>query len=214
MHGRKGTSFALFGETVIIGVLIAVLAAPVVTALPAMAAGVGQLRRHLSGESVRLTDTLRDFTSACRAMWTAALGFTGLLLLLVWNLTLAESGILPGATLVLGVSTLLLAGAFVLALRTAAAWSRPPEEGWPARPASDLVRAGAGSGISDPLGSGMLVLALLMTGLFVWMLLPMLLLMGGLLALAVVAVEQRQQSLTERAGAADRGDERLEGHKL
>lgn len=185
MNGRGwSTGLALFGETVITGVLVGVLALPVVTALPALAAGVRHLRRHLAGESVRLGSVWQDFTAAWRALWRAALGLTGAALLLLWNLSLAETGLLPGGAAVRAVSLALLAGWLVLLLRTAAVWR-------PGTDAAGALREAAARAGADPAGSLLLLLACGLCAVFVWMLLPLVVLAGGLLSLAAVAVDVR-----------------------
>ncbi|RKN42333.1 hypothetical protein [Streptomyces hoynatensis] len=186
---RWNTGFALFGEVLITGVLIAVLCLPLVTALPALAAGAAHLRRHLDGESVRSWDLLRDFATACRTQWPAALGFFGVALLLLWNLSLAQAGVLPGAGGVLAVMMLLLAAWAALLLRTAAVWR-------PDRGPREVVAEAAERGLRDPAGSALLAAACVMCGVFVWMLLPLALVGGGLLALAAVAVDLRHRVRT------------------
>ena len=182
---RLGASLALFGEVVIVGVLVAVLALPVVTALPALAAGAAHLRRHLSGDSVRVADLLRDFAAACRSLWAAGLAAAVAALVLLWNLSLAQADVLPGAGGLLLVTPLMMAALGVLVLRAAAGWR--PER---AEPLS-LVRESAEGAVRDPAGSVLLAFAWLMCAVFVWMLLPLALVAGGLLALAGIAVEQR-----------------------
>jgi hypothetical protein len=53
------------------------------------------------------------------------------------------------------------------------------------------VRGAAEHGWRDPVGSALLAFACAMCGVFVWMLLPLLLVTGGLLSLAAVAVDLR-----------------------
>lgn len=188
MRGKRwGTGFALFGEVVITGVTVALLAVPVITALPALAAGTAHLRRYLAGERVGVADTLRDLRAAWRALWPAALGFTGVAVLLLWNLSLAEAGVIPGSDALLLAVPLLVAGWAVLLLRTAAGW----------RPGADI---GAGAAVReageltwrDATGSVLLAVACAMCVVFVWMLPPLLLVTGGLLSLAAVAVDHRR----------------------
>ena len=45
--------FALFGETMLAGLVVALCSLPVVTAVPAIAAGARHLRRHNEGYSDR-----------------------------------------------------------------------------------------------------------------------------------------------------------------
>ncbi|MGP3972222.1 hypothetical protein, partial [Streptomyces sp. 6N223] len=190
---RWTVGFSLFGEVVITGVMVGLLALPVVTALPALAAGTAHLRRHLTGGSVRVPDALRDFVQACRSLWRPALGFTGAALLLLWNLSLGQAGVVPGSGGVVAVSALLIAAWAVLLLRTAVAWR--PEDVGDARDARDarepddwasawpqLLRRAAEQTWRDPGGSVLLAFACVMCGVFVWMLLPLALLVGGLLA--------------------------------
>ncbi len=189
--GKRWTSgFALFGEVVITGVLVAVLSLPVITALPAVTAGTAHLRRHLTGDSVRVADLLRDFAAACRALWPLALGFTGAELVLLWNLSLGQAGIMPGAGGVVAVSTLLLVAWAVLLLRTAAGWRQGAAGG------GELLRGTAERAWRDPAGSVLLAFACGMCVLFVWMLLPLALVAGGLLSLATLAVELRREART------------------
>ncbi|RBM19734.1 hypothetical protein [Streptomyces sp. PT12] len=178
------TGLALFGEVVITGALVALLSVPLVTALPALAAGSAHLRRHLNGESVRVADVLRDFAAACRALWPAALAASAAALLLLWNLSLAQAGVVPGAAGLLVVTGLLLAALAVGTLRTADAWRRGGTAGEAVREAAERARA-------DVPGSVLLAFACAMCGVFVWMLLPLALVCGGLLSLATVAVTER-----------------------
>ncbi|MBB0243959.1 hypothetical protein FNQ90_07520 [Streptomyces alkaliphilus] len=201
MRGRKGAGLALFGETLLTGVVVLVLTLPLVTLLPALAAGTAHLRRHLAGDSERIGDLLRDFVTAVRDLWAAGLGFLAGALVLVWNATLAEAGVIPGATLMLPVSLALLGGWGVLLLRVAAAWSdtgsrRAPVTGEEngGAPVRAHLRTGAGALRDDPVGSLLLLVALVMCGVFVWMLLPLALLVGGLLPLAVIGVEHRART--------------------
>ena len=187
---RRHTGLALFGEVLLTGVLLAVLCLPLVTALPALAAGAGHLRRHLNGEKDGFGGLLRDFAAACRALWPAVLGLCGVALLLLWNLSLAEAGLLPGSAGVRLVMLLLLAAWASLLLRTAALWR-------PGRRAREVVAEAAERGLDDPAGSVLLAVACVLCGVFVWMLLPLLLIAGGLLALAAVAVDLRHRA---RAG--------------
>lgn len=182
---RWTVGFAFFGEVLIVGALVAVLALPLVTLLPALAAGAGHLRRHLSGDSVRVADALRDFAAAWRGLWRVALGFTGAAVLLLWNLSLGQAGVVPGSGGVVAVSSVLLLAWAVLLLRTAAAWRQGADGG-------ALVRGAAALLGRDVPGSVLLVFACAMCGVFVWMLLPLLLVTGGLLALAAVAVDARR----------------------
>ncbi|MFI9464357.1 hypothetical protein [Streptomyces xiamenensis] len=197
--GGVRAGLTLFGEVVITGVLVAVLTAPLITALPALAAGIAHLRRQLTGDSVRMADVWADFTAACRALWPLALAFPAAALLLLWNLSLAQTGLLPGGAGVRLVSMAALAAWAVLLLRTAAAWHRDATAGGAVREAAVAAR-------EDLTGSLLLALAAVMCVVFVWMLLPMILLAGGLLALAALAVQYRyagKAAANDAEGAED-----------
>ncbi|GIG27842.1 hypothetical protein [Cellulomonas marina] len=180
-----GGAFGLFGEVLVVGLGVSVLSLPVVTLLPAMAAGVAHVRRHLGDEPDAVADLGRLFLRAVRGVWAVALGVTVLLGLLWVDLRLAASGAVPGGAAVLAVSALVAVALLVVLLRAAGAWR--DGERW-----ADVLRAGARRAGDDLTGSALLVLALAMCALFTWMLAPLAVLVPGLLALAVVAVEHRR----------------------
>lgn len=193
---------ALFGEVVITGVVVAVLAVPLVTLLPALAAGVAHLRRQLTGHSVRMAELLRDFAAALRALWPAALGSLAVAAVLLWNLSLAQAGLVPGAGGLRVLTWALLLALAVLLLRLAAGW-RPGDAGRAAP-----LRESAARAVADPGGSALLAAGVLLCGVFVWMLPPLVLLAGGLLALATVAVDARATAGRGAEREAGRGAER------
>lgn len=180
-----GTSgFSLLGEALFSGVIVAVASIPLMTALPATAAAVRHLRRHLAGEPDGWGELIRDLLPAVRALWWAGTALVLALAVLGFNFWLANTGALPGGPAISVISALMAAAVLVVALRLAARWTGGP------LPVADL-RAAALRARTDVLGSLLLVGALLASGALVWMLLPMLLIIGGLLAMAVVAVEFR-----------------------
>ncbi|UWM48633.1 hypothetical protein N0X72_06130 [Streptomyces carpaticus] len=195
--GGIRAGLTLFGEVVITGVLVAVLAAPLVTAVPALVAGTAHLRRQLTGDSVRLADAWADFTAAWRTLWPLALAFPFAVLLLLWNLSLAETGLLPGGPAVYALSLVHGGALAVLLLRIAARWHPGTHLGTAVRAAFTDIR-------DDLSGSLLLVLAAAMCLVFVWMLLPLALLVGGLLALAALGVEHRFAART--AAGAETGE--------
>ncbi len=178
------TRLQLFGEVLLVGAVVAVLSIPLVTAVPALAAGVLHLRRHLSGEPDGLRDLLRGFASALRDLWLPGIVLPVLLLLLGLNVWLSGTGALPGGDLVTWVSVPVGVAALVVALRTAGTWA-------PGRGGVAAVRAAARRAVADPTGSVLLVAAVTMVVVLVWMLVALLLVVGGLLGMAVLAVEHR-----------------------
>jgi hypothetical protein len=185
--GRFWGSFSLFAEAALTGFVVAVASIPVVTAVPALAAGATHLRRHLRGQPDSVGDLVRGLAPALRSLWPVGVLVPLLLFVLRFNVLLAGTGALPGGSVVAVVSWVLLVLVAVVALRTAGAWTATVP--W-TRQVTDAARRT----VDDPAGTALLVAALGMSAVFVWMLPPMLLLVGGLLALAALSV-------TARAGA-------------
>jgi len=178
------TRFALFGEILLVGVVVAVASIPLVTVVPAVAAGVLHLRRHLSGAPDGLRDLLGAFVSAVRDLWLPGVLLPVLLALLGLNVWLAGSGALVGSGVVTWVSVAVGVVAVVVALRTAGTWS-------PGRGGVAAVRTAARRTVADPTGSALLVVAVVLCAVLVWMLVALLIVVGGLVAMAVLAVEHR-----------------------
>lgn len=170
---------ALLAEVLLIGVLVTVAALPVLTALPAAAAGA-VLLRELVDEG--RTPTARRFAvllgQAVRDPLAVALP---LVLLVVGALdVLALMGGLPGATVLGPVIAVARAAVVVVLLRTAARWR--PGDRWAvlvAEPSRDWV------------GHAYLVVALAVAGLVVAQAPAFAVVVPGLLVFAAVAVERR-----------------------
>lgn len=190
----KVGKFALLSETLLLGVSLFVLALPVVTAPAAYAAGAAHMERHISGRSDSFASLWADFREALPGSWKFGLGVLGLLLIGGVNLLLSASAQLPGGTLVLGASVILAAGVAVLLLRTSALWQhhrggsgQATAEAW----AHAWTDAKAES-VADVVGTLLLVVALVMSFSFVWMLPPLVFIVPGALVLAVVSVRYRR----------------------
>lgn len=181
---RGSTPFALFAEVLLTGVYVAALSVLVVTALPAVTAGVAHLRRHLAGTDDSVGSVWSDFREACRGVWLVSLATVVVLFLVVLDLWAVSTGALPGGPLVGAVSAAVGAGVLVALLRAAQSWT-PGTAWWP------LVGAAARTVSADPVGSLMLLAAVAVCVVLVWMLTPLLVAVGGLLAFAVVAVDVR-----------------------
>ncbi|MBE1878745.1 hypothetical protein [Myceligenerans pegani] len=223
-------AFGLFAETLLVGVLVIAASVPVVTLPAALAAGVAHLRRYLAGLPASGRTFVRDWLAAVRDLWGLGLMVLALAAVLAANVRVAASGALPGGDAVVGATTAAGAIAAVILLRTAGAWSGPEGLttcGSPTAASDGGRRAGAdratgsggagrdgGPGLRTPLrrawagtrddltGSALLLVALGLCGVLVWMLAPLVLVVGGLLSLAITAVESRHHTGSGAAGPA------------
>lgn len=189
--------FALLGETLLTGLLVLVGSLPVVTLPAALAAGVAHLRRHLGGYDTSVRTFGRDWLAAVRELWLLGVFLVVAVVVVVVNTGLTTSGALPGSSAVRWVTWAAAACAAVILVRAAAAWSDDdPAPGSEATPGTGGVRQllsrGATRFRDDVTGSALLVAALAMCAVLVWMLAPLVLVTGGLLSLAAVAIETRR----------------------
>ena len=179
-----GGRFGLFSEALLVGLGVSVLSLLIVTAVPALAAGVSHVRRHLDGRPDTIAALWEDFRSACRGVWLVAIGMPVLLFVLLINLQIIGGGGMPGGAGVRIATVFLAAVLLVVVLRAAAGWS--PGARWGA-----VVQAAAKRTGDDLAGTGLLIVALGLCAVMVWMLAPLAVIVPGLLSLAVVAVEHR-----------------------
>ncbi|MDR7382848.1 Poxvirus protein I5 [Promicromonospora iranensis] len=189
--------FALLGETLLTGLLVLVGSLPLVTLPAALAAGVAHLRRHLGGYDTSVRTFVRDWVAAVRGLWLLGVLVVLAVVVVVVNTGLTASGALPGSSAVRWVTWVVAVCAAVVLVRAAAAWSDDDTApGSTATPGTGGVRQllsrGAARARDDVAGSALLVAALAMCVVLVWMLTPLVLVTGGLLSLAAVAVETRR----------------------
>ncbi|WP_402462483.1 Poxvirus protein I5 [Isoptericola aurantiacus] len=197
-RGASGSllrSLHLFAEVAITGVLIAIGSLPVVTSVPALAAGVAHLRRDVSGRPTSVRRFAAEWWAATRDLWPLGLGLAALAVLLVGDWQLATSGVLPGGQIVALVVALCAAAACAVVLRAAGAWSDDDGEPATERQARAVLAVASERASADVSGSVLLVSAVVMAAVLVWMLVPLALVVGGLLALAVVGVEVRRRTV-------------------
>jgi len=195
-ESRTSAALGLFAEVALAGVLVFVGSLLLVTAVPSLAAGVAHVRRQVSGHDVGLRRFVHDWWAAVRALWPLGLAAVGVALLLAFDWQLASSGLVPGAEVVAVVVALAAATLVVVLARAAGAWAEGPSPvSGPsaAVPARQALTTGARRSQEDLGGSALLVAAVVLCGVFVWMLPPLALLAGGLLAMAVVGVEARRR---------------------
>ncbi|WP_438854225.1 hypothetical protein [Agromyces sp. M3QZ16-3] len=178
------SAFALLGEVLLVGVLVALVSIPLVTLPAALAAGVRHLRRYLLAEGSRLG----GFWADLRAGLLGGIGVGGasavVVLVLLLDIDLANSGALPGGPVVAAVGWLGLA-ALALALFTAAGlWT--PNLGW-----LGALRAVPRAVAGDPVGAAYLVASAGFAVVVTWQLFPLVVPALGCVALAIVAVPER-----------------------
>ncbi|PPK93463.1 hypothetical protein CLV92_11091 [Kineococcus xinjiangensis] len=179
--------FELFAECLLTGVVVGVLALPLVTALPAVAAGTRHLRHHVAGEASGTRLMLRDAVAATRGSWLVSGALVLLLAVLGSNALLASTTALPGGGVLRWVMAVLAVAAVVVALRAAAAWA--PGASWRL-----LVARAAHRSAADPVGSLLTALAVGFVVLMAWMLPPLGLPAVGIVVLGLVAVEARART--------------------
>ncbi|MEU0946123.1 hypothetical protein ABZ379_25640 [Streptomyces canus] len=178
-----GERFALFAESLLTGVWIAVACLGLVTYPAAFAAGARHLRRRTSHQGGGRREFVADFRTAVRRGWLVGAGgwFAAAA---VWvDVQAARAGI-PGGPLVGAVGLFALIGLAVAGLRAAAVWS--PGASWRALLADAVRRT-----LRDPAGSFLIVAGLAVVALSAGFLAPLAIPVLGAVAAAAVAVEER-----------------------
>jgi len=186
-HGSP--KFALFGETMLAGLVVALCSLPIVTALPAVAAGARHLRRHNEGYSDTVADLFADVWRAFRRLWAVALAVTGAVILLAIDIRAMAVLDIPGSRVAAIVLVCAALAAGVVTLRFAGGWD-------PADRTVPGLRRALQESVADPLGSLLLLLACSGTALLVWMFPGLAIIAGGILALAAYAIDTRLEALS------------------
>lgn len=179
-----GPRMTLFADVLSVGVAVAVVSLPLVTLPAALSTACAVLR----GVREDRPATAGRFLTALRRrlrpgdLAAGLVALAGLTLVLA-DLALARAG-LPGGPAFALLTAAVGTGAAVVGLRACA---RPESvTDWPT-----AVRGAARDTVRDPGGSGLVVLAVAAAATSAWMLLPLVLLVPGLLALALTAVDLR-----------------------
>ena len=196
--------FALFSETLLVGLLVLVLSIPLVTIPAAYAAGIAHLERHLSGRDDSIRALWGTFCSALPGSWKPGITTAAAAVVITLNLLLAMVGQLPGRAVILSATLVLAAAGVILLLRTAAAWSDFAGSGHAAtghaatgqvatgKPAWPSALAVAKTlSLRDWTGSLLLASALFAAVVFVWMLVALFVVVPGMLILASASVKMR-----------------------
>ncbi|MBB1513251.1 hypothetical protein H5399_12510 [Tessaracoccus sp. MC1627] len=183
--------FALLGEVLWVGILMAVACLPLVTWPAAFAAGASHLRRFLRGES----STVAQFVDDVRRAMPGGVGVgAGSLLLgglVALDLRIAADGALPGAAGIAVVLTAAAGVAAVLILTAAASWR--PGLLWRGLLAEAPRRLSL-----SPFVAVMTAVALGLAVVITWQYLLLLVPALGVLTFAVVAIHERD--LVDSAG--------------
>src|SRR6478735_4706848 len=184
--------FALFSETLLAGLLVLVLSIPLVTLPAAYAAGIAHLERHLAGRDDSVRGLWSLFKAALPGNWKLGITTAAAAVVIVLNLLLAWVGQLPGRGVVLPATLVLAAGAAIVLLRTASAWSDATGQGTSAGDSwRAALQAGQAMTLRDWTGSLLLAAALFCAAVFVWMLAALFVVVPGTLILAAAAVKLR-----------------------
>ncbi|MGN7200671.1 Poxvirus protein I5 [Arthrobacter sp. SAFR-044] len=187
--------FALFSETVLAGVLVLVLSIPLVTIPAAYAAGIAHLERHLNGRDDSVRGLWGLFRAALPGSWKLGMTTAAAAVVIVLNLLLAWVGQLPGSGVVLPATLVLAAGAAILLLRTASAWSGVRASAATGTAAwRQALLTGKDISLRDWTGSLLLAAALFCAVVFVWMLAALFVVVPGTLILAAAAVKLRSSN--------------------
>ncbi|WP_199844590.1 hypothetical protein [Streptomyces sp. DSM 15324] len=179
-----GERFALFAETLLTGVWIAVACLGVVTYPAALAAGARHLRRRTRHEDGGLREFAADFRSALRGGWFVGVAGWAAAAAVRVDVQAARAG-LPGGPLVAAVGLFALLALVVTGLRAAAVWE--PGRSW--RP---LLAEAARRTARDPAGSFLLVAGLAVVVLSGRLVAPLAVPVLGAVVAAAVAVEERR----------------------
>jgi hypothetical protein len=179
-------AFALFGEVLMVGLLITIAGLAIVTLPAALAAGIRHLRRYVAAEASPAALFWQDVKKALPGGLVVGVVSVVLTLLLLLDIDLAGSGALPGGGVIAIVGWLGLAAVAVAVLAAAGAWT--PQRGWRA-----AVRSIPHTIAADIAGALYLAATAFFVGVATWMLVPLIVPALGCAALAVVAIPTRRR---------------------
>lgn len=188
-----GSRLAAFGEMLVVGLGVTLMSLPLVTVVPALAAGARHLDDHVSGERDTVGGLLRHGRQAIRSGWPFGLCVLVVSVMLCLNIALGVQALVPGGTAFAILSGVLLSAVLVVACRVAALWR--PGASW-----RSLWRSGRTLTLEDPVGSVFVLLGLGVSATVVWMLPPLIVIAPGLVAVALVAAERRRAHLEPAEG--------------
>lgn len=176
--------FALFGEVMLMGILVTLLALPVVTFPAALAASIRHMRRFLAARESGLASFWRDVWAGLGGSALLALGASVIVVVLLIDIDLARSGFLPGGLLIEAVGWAGFAALAIGMLSAARAWT--PEIGW-----RGALRAVPADLRGDPVGAAYLLVIAAFAATVTWQLLPLIIPALGCVVFATVAAPER-----------------------
>jgi hypothetical protein len=189
--------FALFGEVLLVGLLVMVVALPVVTLPIALAAGTRHLRRFLAAEDSGLTWFWRDVRAGLFGAVGIGAAATVAVVILLLDIDMASSGYLPGGTIVMVMGYLGLAAVAIALFTMAAQWT--PGQTW-----RSVARAVPGAVRADPAGAAYLAATAMFAVVVTWQLAPLIVPALGCIAFAIVAIPERPRRLRSSANEVRR----------
>ena len=181
--------FSLFGECLMVGLLVLLAALPVVTLVPALAAGCAHIKAHVDGETTSVRAFFERVRAAVPGGWVVSIGVIGSFAVLVVDVVVLRTRV-AGGDLVAVVSGVVAVGLAVVLLRAAALWSVGSR--WPS-----VMREAGRRASSDFGGSLLLVMSLAVMLVVTWQLPPLLLPMAGCVLMAAVAVDRRHSAVAQ-----------------
>lgn len=184
--GAEG-KFALFAEVLWMGILTVAGGLLIITLPASIAASTRHLHRYLLAERSTLGQWWSDYLAALRTGWLVGLTTTALASVLLFNLLLAGTQVLPGWQAVFVVGLLALGALALTLLQTAVRWT--PQKGW-----RQALREGVQAFASDPGAIVPLLVALALTVVVTWQLPPLIVPGLGCLVFAVLVVKERERT--------------------
>lgn len=183
--GAEG-KFALFAEVLWMGILTVAGGLLLITLPAALVASIRHLHRYLLAERSTLGQWWADYASALRTGWVVGLTTTALAVVLLFNLLLAGTQVLPGWQIVFVVGLLALTALILVLLQSAVRWT--PAGGW-----RQAVRDGLGSFTTDAGAIAPLLVAVVLAVVVTWQLPPLVVPGLGCLVFAVLVVKERER---------------------
>ncbi|GIH20790.1 hypothetical protein [Rugosimonospora africana] len=187
---------ALFGEMVVVGLVVTAFMLTGVLAVAALAAGTQHFRRTLAAKTNSLGDLLTGVWQALHHGWLLTVAYVVAAALLVLNAAMGAQGLVPGGRVYAAVSGGLALAVMVLICRSAELWH--PGARWP-----DVLRQARDVTVGDPVGTCFVLTGILVGAMVVWMLPPLAVIVPGMLTLSLTAAQARREQRRPARGGSD-----------